>query len=552
MSPVLLLAVLVTVGWLTPRPVHGQESEPAETSVLIRNVHILKRSIDGESIEVHLILRGKMLDLVTEEKVARDAADLVLDAKGGFLLGKLRPGSPPSFIVLSEDPRLDFGVLLDTDRYTTLAVREGEIIRNWLLPSADEDVQEGTPEPKKSGWLAYTPPPIALPLDYDLSTKWNAWDNDWTSGAFLGALAVDRLNWTGQDAGSETQVGDLSAFDGGEIRALRFGVIGSINLDQPWGYTVFLATRAFDKGFDTREDDNLTVFDMRLDIPVSSGMTLSLGKQKEPISAERLSSGLFLPLQERSVGLDGLLPARNTGAVLSGGALDRDMSWAVGIFNNWMEQDGNLADNSTQYVARVTGLPAYSADESNLLHLGLGFRYSNAQKGLGYRTTPEFDNSPNFIDTGFFDADASMTYDVEAAWLRGPFWLFAEYISTRADAPAFGDPTLRGHSVTAVWNLTGEMRGYNRRSGVFQPFRVSEDVDVGGLGAWEAAVRWSSLNTNSGALTGGDIDIYSIGFNWWLSSSMVASMNYRWMKLDRDGEIGESHGVLGRLLLILD
>ena len=136
--------------------------------------------------------------------------------------------------------------------------------------------------------------------------------------------------------------------------------------------------------------------------------------------------------------------------------------------------------------------------------------------------------------------------------MKGPFWLFGEYITTRVNAPASGDPTLRGHSLTAVWNLTGEMRKYNRPNGVFQPFRVAEGVDAGGLGSWEAAVRWSSFNGNTGALTGGDIDIYSAGFNWWLSSSLVASLSYRWMKLDRDGEEGQSHGVLGRLVMILD
>ena len=386
MSPAFLIAVLP--GWCMPRSVHGQQSEPAQTSVLIRNLHILKRSSEGQSIHVDLILRGKVLDLVTEEEVASDATDVVLDGQGGFLLGKLQPGSPPSFIVLSEDPRLDFGVLLDTDRYTTLAVKEGVIIRNRLLPPGDEELQEGAPKPKQSGWLAYTPPPIALPLDYDLSTKWNAWETKWTNGAFLGALLVDRMNWTGQNAASETQVGDLDAFDGGEIRALRFGSIGSLNFDDPWAYTVFAATKAFDQGFDTREDDNFTIFDLRLDIPVALGTTLSLGKQKEPISAERLSSGLFLPLQERSAPLDALLPARNTGAVLSGNALERDMSWAVGIFNNWIEQDGNLADNTTQYVARITGVPAHSKDESNLLPWALVHATATRKRGSPTRRIP--------------------------------------------------------------------------------------------------------------------------------------------------------------------
>lgn len=533
-------------------------AEPEVPSLLIRNVMILKPKESQEDVLVNLILRGGKLEIVTLDKVATDAVDMALDAQGGFLLGKLKPGTSPSFIVLSADPRADFGVLLDTNRYTTLAIESGKIVRNLLLRPAPEPTQAGgqvedDEPPKRSGWLAYTPPPIALPLYFDPAEKWNGWDTKWSRGAFIAAVVLDRMNWQGQNSASETQLGeDLDTYDGGEIRALRFGVVGSIEFERPWIYTVFAATNAFDKGFDTNDDDDLTIFDLRVDIPTVGGTTLSVGKQKEPISMERLSGGPYLPMQERSIGVDAMLPARNTGVVLSGNALETDMTWAVGIFNNWLDSQGEISDNATQVVGRITGLPAYSEDESNLLHLGIGFRHSDTKKGLAYSSEPEFNQAPDFIDTGPFDANNSLTYDVEAAWLRGPFWLFGEYLWSDTDAPLSGNPSFHGHSLTAAWNLTGEMRSYNRRSGLFNPVPVAKDVDNGGSGTLEGTVRWSSLDTNDAGIEGGDLDIYSVGFNWWLTSSFVASVNYRWIRLDRDGFDGESHGLMTRIVMILD
>ena len=77
-----------------------------------------------------------------------------------------------------------------------------------------------TPPPKPRRWVAYTPPPIAVPIRYYDSRKWNKFNTKPISGLFTGALALDRQFWLSQDGNSEAQVGDLSEFEGGKIRAL--------------------------------------------------------------------------------------------------------------------------------------------------------------------------------------------------------------------------------------------------------------------------------------------------------------------------------------------
>lgn len=78
------------------------------------------------------------------------------------------------------------------------------------------------------------------------------------------------------------------------------------------------------------------------------------------------------------------------------------------------------------------------------------------------------------------------------------------------DTPQFGNPYLSGYHVTGSWALTGE------------------------------------------TLEGGEMDIYSLGANWWFTRSTHLSANYRYITLDRFGTQGNSSGLNVRILLMLD
>jgi phosphate-selective porin OprO/OprP len=543
-SFVLFLTVLLGLGFTGLG--YAQNSVAIDT-VLISNVKLINQQGEADEVIVNILIRDGKLDIVTQEDVAIDSAELTLNAMQGVLLGELAIGEPPSFLILDGDPRENVDILLDTATHARFAIRRGEIIRNRLPRAIDASTK-----PKRSGWLAYTPPPLALPNKYADTSQWNRWDTRFVSGLFVGALVLDRQNWSSQDSNSQTQVGDLNNFNGGEIRGLRFGAVGTLNFPQPWVYTVFAATNAFDKGFDTAQDDDWTFFDWRVDIPTFAGTTLSVGKQREPISLERSTGMIFLTMQERSAVADAMLPSRNVGMVLSGGGLNQRVTWAGGVFNDWLDSDDSFSEGATQYVGRLTALPVISADESNLLHLGLGLRYTDAKEGLRYFTEPEVNESPIFVDTDEFNADSGTTYNFEASWRKGPFWLFGEYVYNDINAPDLGNPDLTGYYVAGAWALTGEMRGYNRKSGVFNPLPVSKSVYQNGWGAWEISARWSELDLTDGGVDGGETQIMSLGLNWWLTPIFNVSVNYRWITLDRFGVEGDSGGMTTRLLLMLE
>ncbi len=148
------------------------------------------RQIDGqaEDVVVNILIKDGKLDMVTPDEVGVEDVTLAVDAQHGILLGTLEPGKPPTFLILDEDPRENFDVLLDTATHVRFAIREGVIVKNALPMAFDA---EPVAKPKKKGWLAYTPPPLALPVSYQ-EDKWNKWEGKYVSGIFIAALSLDR------------------------------------------------------------------------------------------------------------------------------------------------------------------------------------------------------------------------------------------------------------------------------------------------------------------------------------------------------------------------
>jgi phosphate-selective porin OprO/OprP len=244
--------------------------------------------------------------------------------------------------------------------------------------------------------------------------------------------------------------------------------------------------------------------------------------------------------------------------VWSGHNAEHRYSWAGGVFNDWIDTDASFSDGASQFVGRLTWAPSLSGDESNLLHLGVGYRYSDAKEGQRYRSEPEINKAPQFVDTGrgletgVYAADGASLYNLELGWRAGPVFLSSEYFAVRTDASEVQNPDYDGYYVSASWALTGEMRSYDARRGLFRQLPVARGTYSGGHGAVEAAVRFSSVDLSDGLIEGGESDVASVGLNWWLTPFFQFGVNYRYIWNTLDGIDGTSSAINTRLLLILE
>jgi len=518
--------------------------------IIIRNVTLLDPAAPDKSRSVSLLVDSDRLEYLTEDTIPDEEADTIYDGARGTLFGDLGLKERANFLVLDGDPRSNIDVLMDTRRYTLFSIKNGSIRRNRLKKI--DTRQAGASD--EADWLAYSPPPLAVPLDYYNRDKWNRFDIGPVSGIFAAAVLLDRARWLKQDSVSRAQVGDLDAFSGGSIRALRLGGTGTINLDRPLVWTVFGATHAFDRGFDVRDSDEFTIFDLRLDIPVNDQTTLSLGKQKPPISMERIMANAFLPMQERSAVSDALLPARDTGVVLSSSFWGGDATVAAGVFNNWLDKDqpNSPSDNATVFNGRISGLPFESDDGSTLLHVGGAYRYSTAKEGAIVTSSPEIASAPNFIDTGVVPADDLSTLQGEVSLRSGPIWWHNEYLTAELESPTGDTGRSSGYHSTLSWVLTGETRDYDRNAGIFRRLNVARSVEQGGVGTVEVAVRYSHFETSEAVFGKQNLDIWSAGINWWLTPKLAFHLNYRLAELDNAAGSGWSHGINYRVTMALE
>ena len=154
-----LAAFTLALVVLLPLTAHAQYR-----SILLRNVTVVTPGDTGEDAVVNLLVKDGLLDLVTQDPVSLDQAEITFDVEERVLIGQLNTGEPASFLILDQDPRANPEVLMDTRSYTRFAMLNGELRRNRLLAVIEE-----TPEERaiaQDGWLAYTPPPLAVPSDY--------------------------------------------------------------------------------------------------------------------------------------------------------------------------------------------------------------------------------------------------------------------------------------------------------------------------------------------------------------------------------------------------
>src|SRR3569623_697363 len=273
--------------------------------------------------------------------------------------------------------------------------------------------------------------------------------------------------------------------------------------------------------------------------------TFRLGQYREPYSVERYTSANDLTFLVRGL-TQAFLTSRNFGAMLYDNSQNQKWHWGNGLFAERATNFGEFFSNAPRgaYVNRVDWVPWYDEPSGGryMAALGTGYSYRNlAGIAQSFSSTPEvslqYDATsviPSFVSTGALNEKTLQIYQAQAFTVLGPLSFQAEYYGTYVNQINNPNVFFQGMYVYGSYFLTGEHRPYDRKQGVFTAvkpfgdfFRVRTDRGIcTGLGAWEVAARFSSLNLSDRNIQGGRLNDVTLGLNWYLNFQTRVMFNY--------------------------
>jgi phosphate-selective porin OprO/OprP len=383
-----------------------------------------------------------------------------------------------------------------------------EITRAEVSQSVDEAVDKATDK--------------AVKEQFELASKELAKEKQEKSENSIrigGRIQIDAATYNGDIAGHS---------DGTEIRRARLFAQG--NLGAAWGYKL---------QYDFADDiviDGLR--DAYLDFNGFESFKIRVGHTKEPFSLQNMTSSKYVLFTERALPIV-FTRGRNLGLEV----IHNDKNWsaAVGLFGRGV--NGAELDNDEGFGAssRLTYAPIN--EKSRVLHLGAtaAYRSTGSIDALRFRIRPESHlTNTRLVDTGFFDADSYNRFVGEAAFISGPFHVQGEYYYTSVDRDisTHADLDFSGFYVEGGWFLTGESMNYKPSRGIYSRVTPKNIVGKGGIGAWQVALRFSSLDLTDEDITGGEEDNFTLGLNWYATPNIRFSANYVNV-LDVDGGIND-------------
>ena len=317
--------------------------------------------------------------------------------------------------------------------------------------------------------------------------------------------------------------------NGAELRRARIFIAGKIYKD--WKYKLEID---FAGG-------EVSVKDAYIGYKWFDSSFIQIGNFKEPFSLEELTSSKYITFMERALP-NVFAPGRNIGV----GFITHGDNWTLagGAF---AESVGDEPDGDAGYgfSGRATFAPWHG--KTRAIHLGLSAAYrmpESVGKRLRYRARPESHiTGVRLVNTGDFDeahideVNSYANFAAEAALVFGPVSLQGEYFLSHVNRiGAMQDLDFHGFYVYGSWFLTGESRKYSGKNGKFSRVKPKNNFGDGGVGAWEAAVRFSHIDLTDGPILGGEEDNITFGLNWHINPMLRFMVNV--VLVDTDADAG--------------
>jgi phosphate-selective porin OprO and OprP len=309
---------------------------------------------------------------------------------------------------------------------------------------------------------------------------------------------------------------DVAALGSGtSFRRVRIGGEGTFYED--WG---------FKTEFDFA-DEEVALADVYLQYLGLEPIVITAGHFKLPFSLDNITSSNAITFMERALTHDTFItPSRRIGAGVGYGG--DNFSANAGVFGETASGDageddeGNEFDSGLNVAARVTFAPILT--KTRLVHVGAAVNWRDPSRGeeTRFRTRPESDvTDQRLVDTDVIPGvEDVQTYGLELAGVLGPLHAQAEYLLTNARSEV-ADADFDGWYVEGGYFLTGESRPYSPEEG-----KWTRVTPAGPLGAWQVALRYSTVDLTDGGIEGGEEDNLGVALNWYPNYYFRFSANY--------------------------
>ncbi len=341
-----------------------------------------------------------------------------------------------------------------------------------------------------------------------------------------------------QSSTSKATIGDLQ--NGFGFRRVRLGAQGTIAESASWVSEVELA------------GGNIRLRDVFVGLDAIPGVRqIRIGHFREPYSLDGMTSSNFMTFLERAP-TNVLAPARNWGVAGFWWPENERLLFSVGLFRDGTGSNGQSFGDGDNWActSRLTGLPLYEPDGEifRLVHIGGAISYRippdgiinfTPRTGSNLLTVEDNPGSP-FLPSLAIPADDYQIYNLQAANVRGPLSLQAEWSAAAVDPSTSGAIFVHGLYAYVSYFLTGEHRSYNRTRGSFdrvevlRPLIRSRSNPHRGFGAIELATRAAYLDFSSSNLPldadGNPAQTklweWTAGLNWYLNTNTRIMFGY--------------------------
>ena len=266
-----------------------------------------------------------------------------------------------------------------------------------------------------------------------------------------------------------------------------------------------------------------------------------LGYSKTPVGFEGVTSSSATTFMETALPTQAIWEGRRAG-------LDWAWirpHWVINLGDYFWQKDFDGNNPGQTLAGRVAWVPINTLGHT--LHLGVSASKETLDSSddgsvppsARLRARPEDGLSPvRLVDSGNLSYSKSIERQgFEALWIDGPWSVQGEYLQAQVDR-YHGKPDFEssGYYVFTTWTLTGEARYYSDGNVADRRYNGRDLQAIRPTHPWgavELALRYSELDLNDGAITGGKEHDWTLGANWYIGEHLKVQANYVWAFSDR-------------------